>query len=96
MVARLRTPLEVHTAFGGTAKASSLNKFIRGDPKILVATPGRLNDYLQEDDVRVRFKGMKTLVLDEADRMLDQGFLPDVLKVRASWSLCPHLTVIES
>ena len=81
LVSRLRTPLQVHTAFGGTAKASTLNKFKSGDPKILVATPGRLNDYLSEVDVRARFDEMKTLVLDEADRMLDAGFLPDILKV---------------
>ena len=73
LVAKLKRPLEVHTAFGGTAKNSALAKFINGDPKILVATPGRLNDYLSELDVRKRFTGMKTLILDEADRMLDQG-----------------------
>ncbi len=81
LVARLKRPLEVHTAFGGTAKASNLAKLKQGDPKILVATPGRLNDYLGELDVRGRFEGLKTLVLDEADRMLDAGFLPDILKV---------------
>ncbi len=81
LVSRLRVPLQVHTAFGGTSKGSTLNKFRNGDPKILVATPGRLNDYLSEQDVRAKFDGMKTLVLDEADRMLDAGFLPDILKV---------------
>lgn len=81
LVSRLRKPLQVHTAFGGTAKATTLTKFMNGDPKILVATPGRLNDYLSESDVRARFGGIKTLVLDEADRMLDAGFLPDILKV---------------
>ena len=80
MVARLSNPLQVHTAFGGTARASNLNKFQRGDPKILVATPGRLNDYLEDGDISAKFKGMKTLILDEADRMLDQGFLPDIQK----------------
>ena len=34
---------------------------------------GRLNDYLSELDVRESFTGIKTLILDEADRMLDQG-----------------------
>lgn len=81
LVSRLKTPLQVHTAFGGTAKASNLSRFRNGDPKILVATPGRLNDYLSELDVRAKFDEMKTLVLDEADRMLDAGFLPDILKV---------------
>ena len=81
LVARLKKPLEIHTAFGGTAKASNLNRFRHGDPKILVATPGRLNDYLSEEDVKDKFDGIRTLILDEADRMLDQGFLPDILKV---------------
>lgn len=73
LVAQLKPTLEVHTAFGGTAKASSLQRFKQGDPKILVATPGRLNDYLREADVQGKFQFMNTLVLDEADRMLDQG-----------------------
>lgn len=75
LVSRLKSPLQVHTAFGGTAKATYLSKFRNGDPKILVATPGRLNDYLGEDDVRAKFDGMKTLILDEADRMLDAGMV---------------------
>ena len=72
-MSRLGQRLEVHTAFGGTAKATSLQKFVNGDPKILVATPGRLNDYLSEGSVQAKFSGMITLVLDEADRMLDAG-----------------------
>lgn len=39
LLKKFRRPIEVHTAFGGTAKASSLTKFKQGDPKILVATP---------------------------------------------------------
>ena len=75
LVKKLQRPLQVHTAFGGTAKATAVTKFRNGDPKILVATPGRLNDYLTEEDLRQRFTNMSTLVLDEADRMLDQGGL---------------------
>ena len=81
LVSRLRTPLPIHTAYGGTGKVGTLSRFRTGNPKILVATPGRLNDYLSEVDVRDMFLGMKTLVLDEADRMLDAGFLPDILKI---------------
>ena len=65
--------VQVHTAFGGSARASNLNKFRNGDPAILVATPGRLKDYLEEEDVKRKFNGMQTLILDEADRMLDAG-----------------------
>ncbi|KAL8980231.1 MAG: hypothetical protein Q9205_004629 [Flavoplaca limonia] len=81
LVSKINPRLEVHTAFGGTAKASILAKFKRGDPKILIATPGRLNDYLGEEDVISRFQSIRTVVLDEADRMLDQGFLPDILRI---------------
>lgn len=49
-----------------------------GSPSILVATPGRLKDYLGEENVRAKFANMRTLILDEADRMLEQGFLQDV------------------
>ena len=68
-----RQRIQVHTAFGGTGRASNLTKFQTGDPTILVATPGRLNDYLAEEDVRPKFNDLQTLILDEADRMLDAG-----------------------
>jgi ATP-dependent RNA helicase MSS116 len=73
--------MECHTAFGGTARASNLNKFLRGNPTIMVATPGRLGDILGEESVRDKFDSLKTVVLDEADRMLDQGFAPDIRKI---------------
>ncbi|KAL8647001.1 MAG: hypothetical protein Q9210_005813 [Variospora velana] len=81
LVSKLQPTMEVHTAFGGTAKATNLSKFKKGDPKILIATPGRLNDYLSEIDIGPKFRSIRTLILDEADRMLDQGFLPDILKI---------------
>ncbi|KAL8787437.1 MAG: hypothetical protein Q9213_002214 [Squamulea squamosa] len=81
LLSKLRPTLEVHTAFGGTAKATAMSRFMKGDPKILIATPGRLKDYLSEEDVVSKFKSIRTVILDEADRMLDQGFLPDILKI---------------
>ena len=75
-------PIETHTAFGGTARASSLKKLKTGDPKILVATPGRLNDILEEPEVKSRFSAMRSLILDEADAMLEAGrFLKPELNV---------------
>lgn len=75
--------IECHTAFGGTQKASNLSKFMRGQPTVLVATPGRLNDYLSEPAVAAKFSNIRTLILDEADTMLEAGFLVainDILK----------------
>lgn len=73
--------MECHTAFGGTSRSSNLNKFLNGNPTILVATPGRLGDILGDESVREKFNQLKTVVLDEADRMLDQGFAPDIYKI---------------
>ncbi|KAL8940791.1 MAG: hypothetical protein Q9216_002617, partial [Gyalolechia sp. 2 TL-2023] len=82
LVSKLRPALEVHTAIGGTDFRAKLSKFKKGDPKILIATPGRLYDYLwEEEDVIPRFKEIRTVVLDEADRMSGQGFLHYVHKI---------------
>lgn len=74
----LRPGVECHTAYGGSARAQALSKFLNGSPSILVATPGRLKDYLSEERVKARFSNLSTLILDEGDRMLDQGFMPDI------------------
>jgi ATP-dependent RNA helicase MSS116, mitochondrial len=73
--------LECHTAFGGTTKERHLKQFLDGQPTILVATPGRLNDYLSDDYVAERFANLRTLILDEADTMLEAGFLPDITRI---------------
>ena len=52
---------------------------VRRNPDILVATPGRLLDYLQSGEADL--SGLEALVLDEADRMLDLGFAEDVLAI---------------
>jgi len=55
---------------------------LRDKPRIIIATPGRLNDHLNQRNLHLKDVGV--LVLDEADRMLDMGFLPqieDVLRV---------------
>ena len=49
------------------------------DPKIIVATPGRLNDHLQRDNVNI--KKVRIVVMDEADRMLDMGFAPQIAEI---------------
>ncbi|KAK1835753.1 P-loop containing nucleoside triphosphate hydrolase protein [Podospora conica] len=74
-------PIETHVVVGGSGRASTLNKFMSGRPTITVATPGRLEDILKEQSVRDRFANIRTVVLDEADRMLDDGFLPAIKKI---------------
>ncbi|PYH84658.1 P-loop containing nucleoside triphosphate hydrolase protein [Aspergillus uvarum CBS 121591] len=73
--------IECHIAVGGTAKATAFNKFMAGDPKVLVATPGRLMDYLNDEECVRKFKNIQTVILDEADTMLEAGFLRDVRQI---------------
>jgi ATP-dependent RNA helicase RhlE len=63
---------------GGMAEHSQLQAIRRG-ARLVVATPGRLEDYL--DRRLVQFNNLRTLVLDEADRMLDMGFLPSIRRI---------------
>jgi ATP-dependent RNA helicase RhlE len=66
--------------FGGVSANPQMMK-LRGGVDILVATPGRLLDLVQQNAVSL--KEVEVLVLDEADRMLDMGFIHDIKKVLA-------------
>ena len=66
--------------FGGVKINPQMQK-LRGGVDILVATPGRLLDLYQQN--AVRFNNLEILVLDEADRMLDMGFINDIRKILA-------------
>jgi ATP-dependent RNA helicase MSS116 len=81
LTASLSKRIDCHTAFGGTAKASRLQHFMKGSPTVLVATPGRLDDYLSEPAVRRKFANVRTVILDEADTMLEAGFLLAIKKI---------------
>jgi ATP-dependent RNA helicase RhlE len=63
---------------GGLAERQQLQA-IRNGANVIVATPGRLEDYL--DRRLVHFSNLQVLVLDEADRMLDMGFLPAIRRI---------------
>lgn len=72
--------LECCVIFGGVSQKQQEEK-LRHGVDILVATPGRLNDLL--DQKLIDLKQLKIFILDEADRMLDMGFVNDVKKVIA-------------
>lgn len=63
---------------GGLAEAQQL-RAIRNGASVIVATPGRLEDYLDRN--LVQFRNLQVLILDEADRMLDMGFLPAIRRI---------------
>ena len=64
--------------YGGQPIAKQINALKRR-PQIVVATPGRLSDHMKRRTVTMQ--AVKTVVLDEADRMLDMGFIHDVTRI---------------
>jgi ATP-dependent RNA helicase RhlE len=75
------TRLTCAAVFGGVSMGAQERAFRTG-VDMIVACPGRLLDHMQND--YVDFSSLKVLVLDEADRMLDMGFLPDIKRVLAA------------
>ncbi len=76
--------LAVHTALTGAAVFGGVDMFSQGDAfskgvDVITATPGRLMDHFRFPHGKLA--GLETLVLDEADRMLDMGFLPDIERI---------------
>ena len=72
--------VNIRTAvFVGGASMNLQRQMIRRNPRILIATPGRLNDHLEQRTVTL--KEVSILVLDEADQMLDMGFKPQIERI---------------
>jgi len=71
-------PFTSTVIFGGVSINPQITKLRRG-VDIVIATPGRLLDHMERGTIRL--DGVETLVLDEADRMLDMGFIRDIRKV---------------
>jgi ATP-dependent RNA helicase RhlE len=74
----VHTPLSGAAIYGGVGMGPQEHAF-RNGVDVLVATPGRLLDHFQYGYAKL--EGLEVLVLDEADRMLDMGFLPDIRRV---------------
>ncbi|HEV2351982.1 MAG TPA: DEAD/DEAH box helicase [Terriglobia bacterium] len=66
---------------GGLSEGEQLSAIRRG-ARVVVATPGRLEDFLNRK--LVNFRALQVLILDEADRMLDMGFLPSIRRIVAT------------
>ena len=74
----VHTPLSGAAVFGGVGMGPQEHAF-RSGVDVIVATPGRLLDHFRMPYAKMA--GLEFLVLDEADRMLDMGFLPDIRRV---------------
>jgi len=72
------TDLETVVIYGGVGYGAQREAIKKG-ADVIVATPGRLLDFMQQGEIS--FDDLSILVLDEVDRMLDMGFLPDVRRI---------------
>lgn len=86
------TGVIVQTAVGGTQKSAGLRAIKNEGCHILVGTPGRLNDILSDPYSQVRAPNLSAFVLDEADRLLDQGFAPEIDAIQ---KLLPTRTEVD-
>ena len=79
-LAKIARAFKMRTAvvIGGESMARQIQQ-LKEHPRIIIATPGRLNDHL--DEHRLKLDDVSILVLDEADRMLDMGFLPQIDRI---------------
>ena len=73
-----RTSIRTVSVYGGASMGGQTDKLRRG-VDVVIATPGRLMDHMRRRNVN--FRDVQILVLDEADRMLDMGFLPDIKQI---------------
>ena len=74
----VHTPISAASVFGGVGMGPQEHAF-RSGVDVIIATPGRLLDHFRQSYAKLA--GLEYLVLDEADRMLDMGFLPDIRRV---------------
>ncbi|HXU34501.1 MAG TPA: DEAD/DEAH box helicase [Thermoanaerobaculia bacterium] len=87
------TNLKSAAVFGGVAMGPQERAFRTG-VDVLIATPGRLLDHFQYPYAKL--PGIEILILDEADRMLDMGFLPDIRRVLKHLPTTPRQTLFFS
>lgn len=81
---RFHKNMNVVTCVGGTNIKKDITALKKNSVEIIVATPGRLIDHLENNNLAARMDNLDVLVLDEADQILDQGFRAELLKIFAS------------
>ncbi len=77
-LAIFRSDIRISSIYGGQRIDRQLEE-LKSKPQIIVATPGRLTDHMRRRSIRLA--NVHTVVLDEADRMLDMGFVRDVRRI---------------
>jgi len=77
-VASYKSNLKILTLYGGVPLRAQADSLAKG-AHILIGTPGRIQDHLAKETLTL--ESIKTLVLDEADRMLDMGFYDEIVKI---------------
>jgi ATP-dependent RNA helicase RhlE len=87
------TDLKTTVVFGGVGYGRQ-NDELKAGADIVVATPGRLLDHLEQGTLRL--DKVEFLVLDEADRMLDMGFLPDVRRIVEKCPRARHTSLFSA
>ncbi|TFJ81334.1 hypothetical protein NSK_007295 [Nannochloropsis salina CCMP1776] len=73
--------LKADLSYGGTNVNAERKRLLQRPPDILVATPGRLLDHLENNGLAPYFQDLRVLILDEADQLLDMGFRPAIEKI---------------
>lgn len=74
-------PISTCIVIGGTPNAKQVSS-LKKKPRLIVATPGRMNDHLLTN--KLLLQGVEYIVIDEADRMLDIGFAPQLKAIKAT------------
>jgi superfamily II DNA/RNA helicase len=85
-------PLRTYAVYGGVSINPQMMK-LRSGVDLLVATPGRLLDLFRQN--ALKFNQLQTLVLDEADRMLDLGFSEELANIYRAAEEAPDAAVLR-
>ena len=80
-VASYKANLKILTLYGGVPLRAQADSLAKG-AHILIGTPGRIQDHLAKETLTL--ESIKTLILDEADRMLDMGFYDEIVKIASN------------